>query len=152
MEILCQITNVSTINSRCFLLPHVQVTLLWEEQTQHHLLASARLYFLPEDTPKGRTREHGEVGQRSRGRLLIIVLHTGPLCFFLCWLSYNFLASDWSWRPPPPHGVHWHWHGSTFTQQVTVLLDIEFKVTVGGGFDSVILKCVFDTDWLLNVK
>ncbi|XP_061558711.1 AT-rich interactive domain-containing protein 5B [Phycodurus eques] len=37
-----------------------EVTLLWEDQTQRHLLASARLYFLPEDTPKGRTREHGE--------------------------------------------------------------------------------------------
>ncbi|KAM8834473.1 uncharacterized protein ACB058_016067 [Synchiropus picturatus] len=37
-----------------------EVTLLWEERTQHHLLASARLYYLPEDTPKGRTREHGE--------------------------------------------------------------------------------------------
>lgn len=39
----------------------LQVTLLWEDKTQHHLLASTRLYFLPEDTPKGRTREHGEV-------------------------------------------------------------------------------------------
>ncbi|XP_041657034.1 AT-rich interactive domain-containing protein 5B [Cheilinus undulatus] len=37
-----------------------EVTLLWEDQTQRHLLASARLYFLPEDTPNGRTREHGE--------------------------------------------------------------------------------------------
>lgn len=37
------------------------MTLLWEDQTRRHLLASARLYFLPEDTPKGRTREHGEV-------------------------------------------------------------------------------------------
>ncbi|XP_028323147.1 AT-rich interactive domain-containing protein 5B isoform X2 [Gouania willdenowi] len=37
-----------------------EVTLLWEDQTQRHLLASARLYFLPEDTPKGRTTEHGE--------------------------------------------------------------------------------------------
>ncbi|XP_077361640.1 uncharacterized protein LOC144006591 isoform X2 [Festucalex cinctus] len=37
-----------------------EVTLLWEDQTQRHLLASARLYFLPEDTPMGRTREHGE--------------------------------------------------------------------------------------------
>ncbi|XP_051256868.1 AT-rich interactive domain-containing protein 5B [Dicentrarchus labrax] len=37
-----------------------EVTLLWEDQTRHHLLASTRLYFLPEDTPKGRTREHGE--------------------------------------------------------------------------------------------
>ncbi|XP_041720567.1 uncharacterized protein LOC121551950 [Coregonus clupeaformis] len=37
-----------------------EVMLLWEDQAQHHLLASSRLYFLPEDTPKGRTREHGE--------------------------------------------------------------------------------------------
>ncbi|XP_055798229.1 AT-rich interactive domain-containing protein 5B-like [Salvelinus fontinalis] len=37
-----------------------EVTLLWEDQAQRHLLASSRLYFLPEDTPKGRTREHGE--------------------------------------------------------------------------------------------
>ncbi|KAK2828042.1 hypothetical protein Q5P01_019076 [Channa striata] len=37
-----------------------EVTLLWEDQARHHLLASARLYFLPEDTPKGRTKEHGE--------------------------------------------------------------------------------------------
>ncbi|MBN3298693.1 uncharacterized protein LOC136762852 [Amia ocellicauda] len=37
-----------------------EVTLLWEDQAQHHLLASSRLYFLPEDTPKGRTLEHGE--------------------------------------------------------------------------------------------
>ncbi|XP_063059192.1 mucin-5AC isoform X2 [Engraulis encrasicolus] len=37
-----------------------EVTLLWEDQTQRHLLASSRLYFLPEDTPRGRTRDHGE--------------------------------------------------------------------------------------------
>lgn len=37
-----------------------EVTLLWEDQTQRHLLASSRLYFLPEDTPKGRAVEHGE--------------------------------------------------------------------------------------------
>lgn len=59
------------VSSRCFCLHdwcaplHLQVTLLWEDQTRRHLLASARLYFLPEDTPKGRTKEHGEVGQRG---------------------------------------------------------------------------------------
>ncbi|XP_071030929.1 AT-rich interactive domain-containing protein 5B-like [Oncorhynchus clarkii lewisi] len=37
-----------------------EVMLLWEDQAQCHLLASSRLYFLPEDTPKGRTRDHGE--------------------------------------------------------------------------------------------
>lgn len=56
------------------LLLHVQVTLLWEDQTRRHLLASTRLYFLPEDTPKGRTREHGEVGQRSQDHRLLGVM------------------------------------------------------------------------------
>lgn len=37
-----------------------EVTLLWEQQGQRPLLASSRLYYLPEDTPKGRTRQHGE--------------------------------------------------------------------------------------------
>lgn len=48
--------------------PPPQVTLLWEDQTRRHLLASTRLYFLPEDTPKGRTKEHGEVGATFRSR------------------------------------------------------------------------------------
>ncbi|XP_062868197.1 AT-rich interactive domain-containing protein 5B [Trichomycterus rosablanca] len=37
-----------------------EVTLLWEDQRQRYPLASCRLYYLPEDTPKGRTEEHGE--------------------------------------------------------------------------------------------
>ncbi|KAF5891357.1 AT-rich interactive domain-containing protein 5B-like, partial [Clarias magur] len=37
-----------------------EITLLWEDQRQRHPLASCRLYYLPEDTPKGRTKEHGE--------------------------------------------------------------------------------------------
>ncbi|KAI1903569.1 hypothetical protein AGOR_G00028530 [Albula goreensis] len=37
-----------------------ELALLWEDRVQRHLLASSRLYFLPEDTPKGRTGEHGE--------------------------------------------------------------------------------------------
>ncbi|XP_064205622.1 AT-rich interactive domain-containing protein 5B [Anguilla rostrata] len=37
-----------------------ELALLWEDRAQRHLLASSRLYFLPEDTPKGRTGEHGE--------------------------------------------------------------------------------------------
>ncbi|XP_075994817.1 uncharacterized protein LOC142989250 [Genypterus blacodes] len=49
-----------------------EVTLLWEEQTQRHLLASARLYFLPEDTPKGRTREHGEDEVLAVSRKLVL--------------------------------------------------------------------------------
>lgn len=38
-----------------------ELALLWEDRAQRHLLASSRLYYLPEDTPRGRTREHGEV-------------------------------------------------------------------------------------------
>lgn len=54
-------------------LRYAQVTLLWEDQSRRHLLASTRLYFLPEDTPKGRTREHGEVGQASRADWLLLL-------------------------------------------------------------------------------
>ncbi|KAL6098398.1 uncharacterized protein ACO6RY_17540 [Pungitius sinensis] len=49
-----------------------EVTLLWEDQTRRHLLASARLYFLPEDTPKGRTREHGEDEVLAVSRKMVV--------------------------------------------------------------------------------
>lgn len=49
-----------------------EVTLLWEEQTQRHPLASARLYFLPEDTPKGRTRDHGEDEVLAVSRKMVV--------------------------------------------------------------------------------
>lgn len=42
-----------------------EITLLWEDQRQRHPLASSRLYYLPEDTPKGRTKEHGEVNKQG---------------------------------------------------------------------------------------
>lgn len=76
---VCLWCSHMTKDFKVFLLLHVQLTLLWEDQTRHHLLASTRLYFLPEDTPKGRTREHGEVGQRSRGDwLLFLTRHSCP--------------------------------------------------------------------------
>uniref|UniRef100_A0A8C6NBA1 Uncharacterized protein n=1 Tax=Melopsittacus undulatus TaxID=13146 RepID=A0A8C6NBA1_MELUD len=37
-----------------------ELQLLWEERTSRQLLSSAKLYFLPEDTPQGRTSDHGE--------------------------------------------------------------------------------------------
>ncbi|XP_070846980.1 AT-rich interactive domain-containing protein 5B-like [Chaetodon trifascialis] len=37
-----------------------ELQLLWEERTSHHLLSSSKLYFLPEDTPQGRSASHGE--------------------------------------------------------------------------------------------
>ncbi|KAJ8013662.1 hypothetical protein DPEC_G00032130 [Dallia pectoralis] len=37
-----------------------ELQLLWEERTSKQLLSSSKLYFLPEDTPKGRTVSHGE--------------------------------------------------------------------------------------------
>lgn len=39
-----------------------ELQLLWEERTSKQLLSSSKLYFLPEDTPQGRTVSHGEVG------------------------------------------------------------------------------------------
>ncbi|KAM3859993.1 AT-rich interactive domain-containing protein 5B [Diretmus argenteus] len=37
-----------------------ELQLLWEERTNRQLLSSSKLYFLPEDTPQGRTVNHGE--------------------------------------------------------------------------------------------
>ncbi|XP_062436317.1 AT-rich interactive domain-containing protein 5B isoform X3 [Rhea pennata] len=37
-----------------------ELQLLWEERTSRQLLSSSKLYFLPEDTPQGRTSDHGE--------------------------------------------------------------------------------------------
>ncbi|KAM4623622.1 AT-rich interactive domain-containing protein 5B [Polymixia lowei] len=37
-----------------------ELQLLWEERTNKQLLSSSKLYFLPEDTPQGRTVNHGE--------------------------------------------------------------------------------------------
>ncbi|XP_037637624.1 AT-rich interactive domain-containing protein 5B [Sebastes umbrosus] len=37
-----------------------ELQLLWEERTSKQLLSSSKLYFLPEDTPQGRTGTHGE--------------------------------------------------------------------------------------------
>ncbi|XP_034033735.1 uncharacterized protein zgc:77151 isoform X2 [Thalassophryne amazonica] len=49
-----------------------EVILLWEDQTEHQPLASTRLYFLPEDTPKGRNREHGEDEVLAVSRKLVL--------------------------------------------------------------------------------
>lgn len=37
-----------------------ELQLLWEERTSKQLLSSSKLYFLPQDTPQGRTVTHGE--------------------------------------------------------------------------------------------
>ncbi|XP_010749298.3 AT-rich interactive domain-containing protein 5B isoform X1 [Larimichthys crocea] len=37
-----------------------ELQLLWEEMTNHQLLSSSKLYFLPEDTPQGRSASHGQ--------------------------------------------------------------------------------------------
>ncbi|XP_048406910.1 AT-rich interactive domain-containing protein 5B isoform X1 [Stegostoma tigrinum] len=37
-----------------------ELQLLWEERNNKQLLSSSKLYFLPEDTPKGRSIGHGE--------------------------------------------------------------------------------------------
>ncbi|XP_044154281.1 AT-rich interactive domain-containing protein 5B isoform X1 [Bufo gargarizans] len=37
-----------------------ELQLLWEERTSKQLLSSSKLYFLPQDTPLGRSTDHGE--------------------------------------------------------------------------------------------
>ncbi|KAM9325671.1 AT-rich interactive domain-containing protein 5B [Gastrophryne carolinensis] len=37
-----------------------ELQLLWEERTSKQLLSSSKLYFLPQDTPQGRSGDHGE--------------------------------------------------------------------------------------------
>ncbi|KAF3705521.1 AT-rich interactive domain-containing protein 5B [Channa argus] len=77
-----------------------EVTLLWEDQARHHLLASARLYFLPEDTPKGRTREHGEDEVLAVSRKMVV--RVDDLVKWSC-------AGPAGWRSsqkPPPCGTN----------------------------------------------
>ncbi|XP_053188123.1 AT-rich interactive domain-containing protein 5B [Scomber japonicus] len=50
-----------------------EVTLLWEDQTQRTPAGPALdFYFLPEDTPKGRTREHGEDEVLAVSRKMVV--------------------------------------------------------------------------------
>uniref|UniRef100_A0A1A8JXL1 Zgc:77151 n=1 Tax=Nothobranchius kuhntae TaxID=321403 RepID=A0A1A8JXL1_NOTKU len=80
-----------------------EVTLLWEDQTRHHLLASARLYFLPEDTPKGRTREHGEDEVLAVSRKMVVRVED-----LVRWSCSEPVG--WSSSPKPPlsdtNGLH----------------------------------------------
>ncbi|XP_047002305.1 AT-rich interactive domain-containing protein 5B-like [Schistocerca americana] len=46
-----------------------ELQLLWMDKNSEQVLASLRLYFLPENTPEGRSDDHGEVshaGGRER--------------------------------------------------------------------------------------
>lgn len=52
-----------------------ELQLLWEERTSKQLLSSSKLYFLPQDTPQGRTVTHGEVG------ILLLVCACGVVVF-----------------------------------------------------------------------
>lgn len=47
-----------------------ELQLLWMDKNSEQVLASLRLYFLPENTPEGRL-EHGEVSHRSKFTELI---------------------------------------------------------------------------------
>ncbi|XP_038563564.1 AT-rich interactive domain-containing protein 5B [Micropterus salmoides] len=80
-----------------------ELTLLWEDQTRQHLLASARLYFLPEDTPKGRTREHGEDEVLAVSRKMVVRVED-----LVRWSCAG--PAGWSNSLKPPHcgtnGLH----------------------------------------------
>ncbi|XP_042287007.1 AT-rich interactive domain-containing protein 5B [Thunnus maccoyii] len=80
-----------------------EVTLLWEDQTQRHLLASARLYFLPEDTPKGRTREHGEDEVLAVSRKMVVRVED-----LVRWSCSEPAGWSRSSKPPPcgTNGLH----------------------------------------------
>ncbi|XP_054481890.1 AT-rich interactive domain-containing protein 5B [Anoplopoma fimbria] len=80
-----------------------EVTLLWEDQTRRHLLASARLYFLPEDTPKGRTREHGEDEVLAVSRKMVVRVE--DLVQWACAESAGWISSL---KPAPcgTNGLH----------------------------------------------
>jgi hypothetical protein len=41
-----------------------ELQLLWQDKNSENILASLRLYFLPENTPEGRNEEHGEVRKK----------------------------------------------------------------------------------------
>ncbi|XP_041863989.1 AT-rich interactive domain-containing protein 5B isoform X2 [Melanotaenia boesemani] len=74
-----------------------EVTLLWEDQARRHLLASARLYFLPEDTPKGRTREHGEDEVLAVSRKMVVRVED-----LVQWSCVE--PAGWSCSTKPPSG------------------------------------------------
>ncbi|XP_072517881.1 uncharacterized protein [Salminus brasiliensis] len=76
-----------------------EVTLLWEDQKQGHLLASSRLYFLPEDTPKGRTGEHGE--DEVLGLSKKIVIRVEDLVNWTC-----LEPPQWKHSCPKSNGLH----------------------------------------------
>ncbi|XP_047234885.1 AT-rich interactive domain-containing protein 5B isoform X2 [Girardinichthys multiradiatus] len=80
-----------------------EVTLLWEDQARCHLLASARLYFLPEDTPKGRTREHGEDEVLAVSRKMVVRVED-----LVKWSRTEPAGWSSSLMPPPAemNGVH----------------------------------------------
>ncbi|XP_044077114.1 AT-rich interactive domain-containing protein 5B [Siniperca chuatsi] len=80
-----------------------EVTLLWEDQTRRHLLASARLYFLPEDTPKGRTREHGEDEVLAVSRKMVVRVED-----LVRWSCAEPAGWSSSLKPPPcgTNGLH----------------------------------------------
>jgi hypothetical protein len=52
-----------------------ELQLLWEERTRKQLLSSSKLYFLPEDTPQGRTVSHGEVITHFLSAFILCVLN-----------------------------------------------------------------------------
>ncbi|TKS83298.1 AT-rich interactive domain-containing protein 5B [Collichthys lucidus] len=76
-----------------------EVTLLWEDQTRRHLLASTRLYFLPEDTPKGRTREHGEDEVLAVSRKMVVRVED-----LMQWSCAQ--PAGWSSLKPAPCGTN----------------------------------------------
>ncbi|KAM9348561.1 AT-rich interactive domain-containing protein 5B, partial [Symphorus nematophorus] len=81
-----------------------EVTLLWEDQTRRHLLASTRLYFLPEDTPRGRTREHGEDEVLAVSRKMVVRVE--DLVRWSCAQPTDWSSSVKAVAPCGTNGLH----------------------------------------------
>ncbi|XP_033887668.3 AT-rich interactive domain-containing protein 5B-like [Acipenser ruthenus] len=65
-----------------------ELQLLWEERTTKELLSSSKLYFLPEDIPRGRTASHGEDEVIAVSEKVIVKLDN-----LVKWASSDF--SNW---------------------------------------------------------
>lgn len=91
-----------------------ELQLLWEERTSKQLLSSSKLYFLPEDTPQGRTVTHGEVGIITSWRLLVFWLFFPVFAVCVCLRDYLALNTHIhcikSWQWTCSLHVYWCWH------------------------------------------
>ena len=62
----------------------LQIHTLWQKLSNARMFAGGRLFFRPEDTPKGRHPEHGQVGRAT------------PLCVLVMSLLSRLYVRNWA--------------------------------------------------------